>query len=435
MSNSLFRKKRIESILAEGGDDAHATGLKRVLSVRDLTFFGIAAIIGAGSFSSLGEAVYKGGPGVVLLFIITGIACGFTAFCYSEFASRIPVAGSAYTYSYASFGELFAWIIGWALIMEYSIGNIYVAFSWSDYFTGLLKGYNINVPEYFTMDFLTAKRGFAEKEGLKLELLEVKDDQIGLKALLSGELDSYEGGAQGAIAVNVRGGDVKIMGCHWVVVPHGIMAKAGIDKIEDLKGRAVAVSAPGSFPDMLARLALAKFKIAPSEVKLAAVGGDRDRYTALVGGVVDAAVVSNEYLPLESSKGLKMLLEGKDALPNFLRICMFSSAKVLAERREDAIRFLTAQSKALRYALGHRDETVALTVEATAAKANDPRPAFVFDDAVKVGAIAPDLPLPMDKLSWMQDQMVELGQIPKAGDLAKMVNNDIRAQAVERAGK
>jgi NitT/TauT family transport system substrate-binding protein len=151
--------------------------------------------------------------------------------------------------------------------------------------------------------------------------------------------------------------------------------------------------------------------------------------------VVDAAVVSNEYLPLESSKGLKMLLEGKDALPNFLRICMFSSAKVLAERREDAIRFLTAQSKALRYALGHRDETVALTVEATAAKANDPRPAFVFDDAVKVGAIAPDLPLPMDKLSWMQDQMVELGQIPKAGDLAKMVNNDIRAQAVERAGK
>ena len=282
---------------------------------------------------------------------------------------------------------------------------------------------------------MAAKRGFAEKEGLKLELLEVKDDQIGLKALLAGELDSYEGGVQGAIAVNVRGGDVKIMGCHWVVVPHGIMAKAGIDKIDDLKGKAVAVSAPGSFPDMLARLALAKFKIAPSEVTLAAVGGDRDRYTALVGGVVDAAVVSNEYLPLESSKGLKMLLEGKDALPNFVRICMFSTSKVLAERREDAIRYLTAQSKALRYALAHRDETDALAVEATAAKPGDPRPGFVFDDAVKVGAIAPDLPLPMDKLAWMQEQMVALGQIPKAGDLAKMVNTDIRAQAVERAGK
>src|SRR5262245_32178369 len=282
---------------------------------------------------------------------------------------------------------------------------------------------------------MAAKRGFAEREGLKLELLEVKDDQIGLKALLAGELDSYEGGAQGAIAVGVRGGDVKIMGCHWVVVPHGIMVKAGIDKMEDLKGKPIAVSAPGSFPDMLARVALAKYKIAPSDVRLAAVGGDRDRYTALLAGVVDAAVVSNEYLPLASSKNLKMLLEGKDALPNFLRICMFSSGKVLADRREDAVRYLTAQSKALRYALSHRDETIKLAMEATDAKPDDPRPAFVFDDVVKVGAVAPDLPLPMDKLTWMQQQMVELGQIPKAGDLSKMVNTDIRAQALERAGK
>ena len=282
---------------------------------------------------------------------------------------------------------------------------------------------------------MAAKRGFAEREGLKLELLEVKDDQIGLKALLAGELDSYEGGAQGAIAANVRGADVKIVGCHWVVVPHGIMVKAGIDKMEDLKGKAIAVSAPGSFPDILARVALTKSKLSPSDVRLAAVGGDRDRYTALVGGVVDAAVVSNEYLPMASSKNLKMLLEGKDALPNFLRVCMFSSGKAIAERREDAIRYLAAQSKALRYALAHRDETIKLTAEATDAKPDDPRPAFVFDDAVKVGAIAPDLPLPMDKLAWMQQEMVELGQIPKAGDLAKMVNGDIRAQALERAGK
>src|SRR5262245_47142106 len=221
---------------------------------------------------------------------------------------------------------------------------------------------------------MAAKGGFAEKEGLKLDLLEVKDDQIGLKALLAGELDSYEGGVQGAIAADVRGGDVKIMGCHWVVIPHGIMFKAGIDKMEDLKGKSIAVSAPGSFPDMLARVALAKYKIAPSDVRLAAVGGDRDRYTALLGGVVDAAVVSNEYLPLASSKNLKMLLEGKDALPNFLRVCMFSSGKVLAQRREDAIRYLSAQSKALRYGLAHRDETIKLAAEATDAKVDDPRP-------------------------------------------------------------
>jgi basic amino acid/polyamine antiporter, APA family len=166
MSNSLFRTKKIEHIVAEGSDDPHGGGgLKRVLTVRDLTFFGIAAILGAGSFSSLGGAVFNGGPGVVVLFIITGIACAFTALCYSEFASRIPVAGSAYTYAYASFGELFAWIIGWALIMEYSIGNIYVAYSWSDYFTSFLdklgeaSKLNLHIPAYFSTSYMEAKHG------------------------------------------------------------------------------------------------------------------------------------------------------------------------------------------------------------------------------------------------------------------------------------
>jgi basic amino acid/polyamine antiporter, APA family len=158
MSQSLFRTKKIDSILKEGNQDPHGgDGLKRVLTVRDLTFFGIAAILGAGSFSSLGSAVFNGGPGVVLLFILTAIACAFTAYCYSEFASRIPVAGSAYTYAYASFGEVFAWIIGWALIMEYSIGNIYVAFSWSDYFTSFLSKIGIHIPDYLCTSYMEVK--------------------------------------------------------------------------------------------------------------------------------------------------------------------------------------------------------------------------------------------------------------------------------------
>jgi len=167
---------------------------------------------------------------------------------------------------------------------------------------------------------MAAKRGFAEREGLKLELVEFKDDPIGLKALLAGEIDSYEGGVQGPIAADVRGGDIKIIGCYWPIVPHGLMVKNNINSVEELKGKAIAVSSPGSFPYMLARVALAKYNFKPSDVKLAAVGSDRDRYGALVGGVVDAAVVSNEYLPLPTSKGLKMLLTGKDAGPNFLRV-------------------------------------------------------------------------------------------------------------------
>lgn len=150
--NQLFRRKRY--------DTSHSSGLVRVLGVWDIIFFGIAAIIGAGSFSSLGEAVFKGGPGVIVLYIICGFACAFTALCYAEFACRIPMAGSAYTYAYASFGELMAWIIGWALIMEYSFGNIYVAFSWSDYFTSFLERLGYHIPNYLTCSYTEAKKAF-----------------------------------------------------------------------------------------------------------------------------------------------------------------------------------------------------------------------------------------------------------------------------------
>lgn len=159
MNNSLFRTKKIDNIIADAAKESESKSLTRVLTAKDLTFFGIAAILGAGSFSSLGSAVFSGGPGVIVLFIITGIACAFTAFCYSDFASRIPVAGSAYTYAYASFGELFAWIIGWALIMEYSIGNIYVSYSWSDYFTSMMGKFNVHIPEYLTTSYREVKNG------------------------------------------------------------------------------------------------------------------------------------------------------------------------------------------------------------------------------------------------------------------------------------
>jgi APA family basic amino acid/polyamine antiporter len=136
---NLFRKKSIHDILQqvkEGDESVHGK-LKKHLGVRDLTAFGIAAIIGAGIFSTIGKASADGGPAVILLFIFTALACSLAAFCYAEFSSMVPVSGSAYTYSYVSFGELFAWIIGWALIMEYAIGNIVVAISWSGYFSSL----------------------------------------------------------------------------------------------------------------------------------------------------------------------------------------------------------------------------------------------------------------------------------------------------------
>ena len=134
--------------------------MRRNLSVVDLTALGVAAIVGAGIFSTIGNAAASGGPAVSLLFVFTAFACGLSAMCYAEFASSIPISGSAYTYAYASFGELVAWIIGWDLIMEYAIGNIAVAISWSGYFTGLLDGLGLHIPNFLTTDYLSASRGY-----------------------------------------------------------------------------------------------------------------------------------------------------------------------------------------------------------------------------------------------------------------------------------
>lgn len=171
MLKNLFRKKSVETILDEtlaghGDHDSGDGSLHRTLSVRDLTSFGIAAIVGAGIFSTIGKASFDGGPAVIFLFIFTAIACSFAAFAYAEFASMVPVSGSAYTYSYVAFGELAAWIIGWALIMEYAIGNITVAISWSDYFTGLLDSGGFHIPDWMSTDYLTISQGYKNASAL-----------------------------------------------------------------------------------------------------------------------------------------------------------------------------------------------------------------------------------------------------------------------------
>jgi amino acid transporter len=156
----VLRKKSIDHIVNELANSKDS--LKKNLTVLDLTSFGIAAVIGAGIFSTIGKACFSGGPAVIFLFIFTAVASGFSALCYAEFASRVPASGSAYTYAYTSFGEIFAWIIGWALIMEYSIGNIAVSISWSEYFVSLLRNVGIHFPAWLSIDYKTAYRSFSE---------------------------------------------------------------------------------------------------------------------------------------------------------------------------------------------------------------------------------------------------------------------------------
>jgi APA family basic amino acid/polyamine antiporter len=160
MRGQLFRTKSLDAILQEG--EAPQNQLKRTLGAFDVVMLGIGAIIGAGIFATIGTAAAGdptrpgAGPALILSFVVTGIACGFAALCYAEFAAMVPISGSAYTYSYATLGELIAWIIGWDLIIEYAVGNVAVAISWGNYFKTFVAGFGIIIPDWLSTDYRTA---------------------------------------------------------------------------------------------------------------------------------------------------------------------------------------------------------------------------------------------------------------------------------------
>ncbi len=160
MLRGIFRTKNLDEILASVGGPQFS--LNRTLTAFSVTLIGIGAIIGAGIFATVGTAASGtaeragAGPSLMLSFVITAVVCGFTALCYAELASMVPISGSAYTYSYATLGELVAWIIGWDLIIEYAIGNVAVAISWAEFFNRLMRNLGIHIPDWLTSNYRTA---------------------------------------------------------------------------------------------------------------------------------------------------------------------------------------------------------------------------------------------------------------------------------------
>jgi NitT/TauT family transport system substrate-binding protein len=281
---------------------------------------------------------------------------------------------------------------------------------------------------------MVGTRGFGEKHGLKLEIVPLKNGATAHKALLSGELDSIESSPGASILAGAHGADIKIIGCDWPGVPHGLMVRSTISKVADLKGKTIAVAAPGSLPNLLINAILEKYQIAPSDVRFANLGGDLDRYKAVLAGVADAGIVAAEFMAI-APKDVTMLVDGHDVLPNYVRLCLTMTGKTIADRRADAINFVAAEMDALRFAVSHRDDTIALTRETIHAKPDDVRTAYAYDDTIKRHAIDPAVTLPLDKLAWMQNELLKAGNLKEAIDLTKITAPDIRAEAAKRAAK
>jgi NitT/TauT family transport system substrate-binding protein len=275
-------------------------------------------------------------------------------------------------------------------------------------------------------------QGFAEKQGLKVELVQFRSDAVALKALLAGDLDSYDGILVGTVVAASHGADVKLLGCHWPGLPHGIFVRKAIKDVADLKGKTFAISTPFTLPDVLADALLRKYGMQASDMRMVPLGGDVERYKAVVAGVADATVVSAEYAPVADRDGVKLLMAGRDVLPEYLRLCMFSTGSALKRRPDDAVRFLAAEMTALRYAITHRDAALKLTRELTGIKPDDPRPEYIYDDTVRTHGVDPDISIPMDKVEWGIQLMVRAGRVPPNFDPKQIIDASVREKALAR---
>ncbi len=275
---------------------------------------------------------------------------------------------------------------------------------------------------------------FAAPQGLQVTVVNVQSDGVGLKAMLSGDLDSYEGAPNSAIVAASRGADVKIIGCAWPHLVQGLFVQKDITGLADLRGKNVAISAPGSMPDMVIHSMLKSAGVPASEIRFASLGSDADRFKNLAAGVVQAAIVSTEFQTV-APPDVKLLVRLSEAMPEFLRGCIMASSQTLAKRHDDAAHLIAAEMTALQFAVHDKDAEVRLTQEVTHAKADDPRAAFVWEMATKDGDLDASMPLPIKDIAWMQDLLAKNGLVAKPIDPKLLVDETVREAALRFLGK
>ncbi len=282
--------------------------------------------------------------------------------------------------------------------------------------------------------FMAEKGGFAEKNGIKLESMQFKGDAIALKALIAGEIDSYEGSPGAPMVAFSRGADVRLVGCYWPGLTYAIFSKADVKSITELKGKTFGISSPGALPDLFARAVLEKNNIDGKDVQYAAMGSDTDRFRAVMAGVIQAAASSSEFTPMTEKMGLKVLVHAHDVTPDYIRFCTYMSSKTISSRPDDAAKFLASSIQAYRHALKNRDQVVKLTREMTGAKEDDLRAEYVFDEVAKLNAVDSEMTIDRRKLEWMRDLFIKTETLQVPIQLDKFIDGGVREKALAIAG-
>jgi NitT/TauT family transport system substrate-binding protein len=281
--------------------------------------------------------------------------------------------------------------------------------------------------------YMGSEHGYGKQAGVNITMIALKGDALLTKALLAGEIDSYEGNPGGPMMAAVKGADIKVIGCPWPGLPYAIYTKTDVKSLKELKGKAVAVSDPGSLPDLFARAALRSAGLDPNkDVQYVRAGSDADRIKALAVGVVAAAPSSIEFQTKAPELGLKMLVQAKDVTPEYMRACIITTGKVLSTKHAAAVAFMAAQMKGLSYALDHQEETIALSNKITDAKPGDLSAKEIFTEAKAAHMVDPTLALDPKKFIYLRDLLADGGLVPRTFDPSVMLDGSIRAEAAKR---
>jgi NitT/TauT family transport system substrate-binding protein len=279
--------------------------------------------------------------------------------------------------------------------------------------------------------YMAAEGGFAAAQGLELRMLAFPSDTLMMKALIGGELDSYEGSPVSPLIAGSKGADVKILGCTWPKLTYSLFSRDGIGAIADLKGRNVGISAPGSLPDLVARAMVRNAGIAPSEVNFVVAGSDPDRVRALMARTIDATVATSDFSARPELK-LKTLAVASDVLPQFLRQCIVVRGDVIRSRRPLLVALLAAEMNAYGFALAHRDEAVALTRRIAGLPPGDPVAEAGYRDVIERRAASPAIEIDLDRLRWLRDLLAEDGRMTAKFDPAVLTDPSVREAALAR---
>jgi NitT/TauT family transport system substrate-binding protein len=279
--------------------------------------------------------------------------------------------------------------------------------------------------------YMAAEGGFAKAQGLDLKMQGFQNDPLMIKALIAGELDSYEGSPISPMVAGSKGLDVKIVGCTWPKLTYSLFSHDGIGSIADLKGKKFGISAPGSLPDLVARTMLKQAGVAPSDVGFVAAGSDPERVRALMAKTIDAAISTSDFAARPGVK-LKTLAIASAALPQFVRQCIITRGALLRTKHDQLVAFVAAEMAAYRFALDHRDETTALTRRIAGMPATDPVAEAGFDEVVDQKAASPDMEIDLVKLRWLRDLLAEDGRLATTFDPAAVTDSSIREAAALR---